>query len=116
MRQSAVADPRFVATPVERLLSAGSLGGRRRLIQRDRALDNPTAGRVCRDATGLPVVDRDRNAVSLITSISDVFGSGIIVPGTEIILHNRGLILRWMQPIQIMPLQASACATRSFPP
>jgi gamma-glutamyltranspeptidase/glutathione hydrolase len=85
-----VADPRFVATPVERLLSAEYLGGRRRLIQRDRALDNPTAGRVYGDTTYLTVVDRDRNAVSLITSISDVFGSGIIVPGTGIILHNRG--------------------------
>ena len=85
-----VADPRFVETPVEHLLSAEYLGGRRGLIQRDRALENPPAGRVYGDTTYLTVVDRDRNAVSLITSISDVFGSGIIVPGTGIILHNRG--------------------------
>ncbi len=87
---SYVADPRFVETPVERLLSAEYLGGRRGLIQPDRALDNPPAGRVYGDTTYFTVVDRDRNAVSLITSISDVFGSGIIVPGTGIILHNRG--------------------------
>jgi gamma-glutamyltranspeptidase/glutathione hydrolase len=87
---SYVADPRFVETPVERLLSAEYLGRRRGLIERDRALYNPPAGRVYGDTTYLTVVDRDRNAVSLITSISDVFGSGIIVPGTGIILHNRG--------------------------
>ncbi len=85
-----VADPRFVETPVERLLSAEYLGQRRGLIDQDRALDSPPAGRVFGDTTYLTVVDRDRNAVSLITSISDVFGSGIIVPGTGIILHNRG--------------------------
>jgi len=85
-----VADPRFVQTPVERLLSTEYLTARRNLIQPERALDNPTAGRVYGDTTYLTVVDRDRNAVSLITSISDVFGSGIIVPGTGIILHNRG--------------------------
>jgi gamma-glutamyltranspeptidase / glutathione hydrolase len=85
-----VADPRFVETPVERLLSADYLGQRRELIEQDRALDSPAAGRIYGDTTYLTVVDRDRNAVSLITSISDVFGSGIIVPETGIILHNRG--------------------------
>ncbi len=85
-----VADPRFVATPLDLLLSADYLRERRGLIQQDRALDAPPAGRVYGDTTYLTVVDRDRHAVSLITSISDVFGSGIIVPGTGVILHNRG--------------------------
>jgi gamma-glutamyltranspeptidase/glutathione hydrolase len=85
-----VADPRFAATPVDRLLSADYLSERRQLIRQDRALDAPGAGRVYGDTTYLTVVDRDRNAVSLITSISDIFGSGIIVPQTGVILHNRG--------------------------
>ncbi len=85
-----VADPRFAVTPVERLLSQKYLRERRALIELDRALEAPPAGRVYGDTTYLTVVDRDRNAVSLITSISDVFGSGIIVPGTGVILHNRG--------------------------
>ena len=85
-----VADPRFAATPVERLLSVDYLSQRRGLIRPDRALDAPPAGRVYGDTTYLTVIDRDRNAVSLITSISDVFGSGIIVPETGVILHNRG--------------------------
>jgi len=84
-----VGDPRFSDIPVEKLLSASYLDDRAALIQKDRALDNPTAGRIYGDTTYLTVVDKDRNAVSLITSISDVFGSGIIVPGTGVILHNR---------------------------
>lgn len=87
---NAVGDPRFSPVPVERMLSDTYIHARSALIQKDHALDNPTAGRIYGDTTYLTVVDRDRNAVSLITSISDVFGSGIIVPGTGIILHNRG--------------------------
>jgi gamma-glutamyltranspeptidase / glutathione hydrolase len=87
---AAVADPRFVTTPLNILLSKDHLRERRRVIQKDRALDAPPAGRVYGDTSYLTVVDRNRNAVSLITSISDVFGSGIIVPGTGVILHNRG--------------------------
>jgi len=78
------------ASPVDRLLSADYLSQKRALIRQDRALDAPAAGRVYGDTSYLTVVDRDRNAVSLITSISDVFGSGIIVPETGVILHNRG--------------------------
>ena len=86
----AVGDPRFSQVPVERLLSNSYIHDRTALIDPDRALDNPAAGRIYGDTTYLTVMDKDRNAVSLITSISDVFGSGIIVPGTGIILHNRG--------------------------
>jgi gamma-glutamyltranspeptidase/glutathione hydrolase len=85
-----VADPRFRQTPVERLLSDDYIAARRSLIDPARALDNPCAGRVYGDTTYLTVMDKDRNAVSLITSISDVFGSGLIVPGAGVVLHNRG--------------------------
>lgn len=84
-----VADPRLSDVPVERLLSDAYLHPRSALIQPNHSLENPTAGRIYGDTTYLTVVDKDRNAVSLITSISDVFGSGIIVPGTGIVLHNR---------------------------
>ena len=36
------------------------------------------------------LINSNANAVSLITSISDVFGSGMVEPGTGIILRNRG--------------------------
>jgi len=52
-------------------------------------LDCPPAGRVFGDTTYLTVVDRDRMAVSLITSISGPFGSGLVVPGTGVVLNNR---------------------------
>ena len=38
----------------------------------------------------LCVVDGDRMAVSLIQSLYDSFGSGIVAPGTGIVLQNRG--------------------------
>ena len=98
-----VADPRFAETPVGALLSR-ELRARRALIDPARALDAPPAGRVYGDTTYLTVVDRNRNAVSLITSISDVFGSGIIVPGTGVILHNRGA------DFEIDPAHANAAA------
>jgi gamma-glutamyltranspeptidase/glutathione hydrolase len=42
------------------------------------------------DTIYLTVVDRDGNVVSLIQSIFEVFGSGIVAGDTGIALHNRG--------------------------
>jgi gamma-glutamyltranspeptidase/glutathione hydrolase len=38
------------------------------------------------------VVDKDGNAVSMIQSLFAAFGSGRMVPGTGITLHNRGAL------------------------
>ena len=42
------------------------------------------------DTCHVAVVDRDGTAVSMIASIFEDFGSGIAVPGTGILLQNRG--------------------------
>ena len=42
------------------------------------------------DTVYISVVDKDGNACSLINSLFEAFGTGIIVPETSVALHNRG--------------------------
>ena len=84
-----VADARFLKAPIELLLDPAFIAARRACLDRDHASENPPAGRVFGDTTYLTVVDRNRMAVSLITSISGPFGSGLVVPGTGVVLNNR---------------------------
>jgi gamma-glutamyltranspeptidase/glutathione hydrolase len=42
------------------------------------------------DTVYLAAADRFGNVVSLINSLFDSFGSGVVVPGTGIVLHSRG--------------------------
>ncbi len=84
-----IGDPRFGTVDVEQLLSDAFIASRRSLIRMDRAMPTPTAGTLAGNTTYFTVVDKDRNAVSFITSISDVFGSGMVAGDTGIILHNR---------------------------
>ena len=78
-----------ISAQVDQLLSDAFIASRRSVIRMDRAIPTATAGRLPRDTTYFTVVDKDRNAVSFITSISDVFGSGMVAGDTGIILHNR---------------------------
>jgi gamma-glutamyltranspeptidase/glutathione hydrolase len=84
-----VGDPRFGHVDVEQLLSDAFITSRRGLIRMDRAIPAPTAGGLHGNTTYFTVVAKDRNAVSFITSISDIFGSGMVAGDTGIILHNR---------------------------
>jgi gamma-glutamyltranspeptidase/glutathione hydrolase len=66
------------------------LATRRALIDRDRA-GTPVAGALPTGGTVyLCVVDGERRACSLIQSVYQGFGSGIVAPGTGISLQNRG--------------------------
>ena len=84
-----IADPRYMKVTVEQLLSERYARDRRELIT-DRALDpkvgDPTYGGTVYFATA----DREGNMVSMIQSNYRGFGSGIVIPGTGIALHNRG--------------------------
>jgi len=87
--ESCIGDPRFDLIEVEKLLSDAFITSRRHLIRMDKALPTPSAGRIPGDTTYFTLVDKNRNAVSFITSISDIFGSGIVVENTGVVLHNR---------------------------
>ena len=84
-----VADPRFMKFSARELLSEAYAAERRALIG-DKALD-PTPGTPSRGGTVyLATADGEGNMVSMIQSNYMGFGSGLVVPGTGIALHNRG--------------------------
>jgi gamma-glutamyltranspeptidase/glutathione hydrolase len=84
-----IGDPHFRELDVEELLSDDFIAARRDCIQLDKALTAPTAGSLRGDTTFFTIIDKDRNAVSFITSLSDMFGSGMVAGDTGILLHNR---------------------------
>ncbi len=87
------ADPAFADVPVDGLISPEYAARRRDMIMRSFAWSRIPAGDprlASGDTVYLTVVDEDRNAVSLIQSVYNDFGSGIVPPGTGFALQNRG--------------------------
>lgn len=83
-------DPAFVDVPVDQLLSRVHARALRQRVDPAHAADDPGSGPVAGDhTTYLATVDRDGNAVSLIQSVFDDFGSGVVVEGTGVLLNNR---------------------------
>lgn len=112
-------DPWFTAIPYAGLLSDAYASVRRAEIDPHRATPDATAGNpwpfdgsarssgvsaiVPPDVghtTHISVVDRDRNMVALTSTLGDLFGSGVVVPGTGILLNNGGT---WFDPRPGMP-------------
>ncbi len=89
-----VADPDFVAIPLGPLLAKKYSESRRNLIDKSRAGEKVTAGVPDRggDTVYLAATDRDGNSISLINSLYQAFGSGLVVEGTGICLQNRGAL------------------------
>lgn len=94
-RDRFLADPEFSPVPVDRLISKAYAADRAKVIRRDTVVAPDRSGEA-RDGNGdtiyLAVVDKDGNAVSMIQSLFASFGSGRMVPGTGITLHNRGAL------------------------
>jgi gamma-glutamyltranspeptidase/glutathione hydrolase len=90
VRDTHVADARFMRTPVPALIDKAFAGRLADLIDRTRRVALPPAPTPGGDTTYVTVVDRDRMAVSMINSLSLAFGVGIATEKSGILLQNRG--------------------------
>ena len=87
-------DPAFVKDmPTERLVSKEHAALLRKTIREDRAsVSSPTTFEwpaESAETTHFSVVDADRNAVALTTTLEDSYGSKIVVPGAGFLLNNE---------------------------
>jgi gamma-glutamyltranspeptidase / glutathione hydrolase len=110
--QKYVADPRFSKVPVAGMLSMDYARDRAKLIDASRArceLMPGTPPVIHGDTIYLSVVDRDGNIVSLIQSLYQHFGSGVVVDGYGFALQNRGGLF------EMHPEHPNALAPRKRP-
>ena len=91
-RDRFVADPEFAEIPVDHLLSEEFARQQFARIDMNQALQQPVTSAMPhhKDTVYLTVVDKDRNACSIINSIFHSFGSGLVAGSTGINLQNRG--------------------------
>jgi gamma-glutamyltranspeptidase/glutathione hydrolase len=89
---SYVTDPSLMRVAVSDLLSKAYSDTRRRMIRADQAMAAVDAGVPPGhpDTVYISCVDGQGNACSFINSVYMGFGTGLVVPGTGIALHNRG--------------------------
>lgn len=94
-RATHLGDPAFVRVPVNELISPAYLDQLKNSIDPDKA--SPSAGIQAGDptrkegqgnTTHLCAVDADRNVAAITQSLNGWFGSGVVVPGTGILLNN----------------------------
>ena len=90
-RDALISDPATFTPDIDELLSEARIGPLRKAIHMMRA--SPAAEwelPAHKDTVYLTVVDKDRNAISLINSIFSSFGSGIYAAKSGVLLQNRG--------------------------
>lgn len=92
LRDRYVSDPALTEVPLERLLSAEQARAIARAVQTGSDVTSPESRTGDGDTVLLCVIDQNGNAVALIQSLYGSFGSGRMVPGTGIVLHNRGAL------------------------
>ncbi len=101
-RSEHLGDPDFVKVPVQQLISRDYALQRRQEIRMDsvrrssevKPVDRQTLlryikGNESSDTSHLTVIDPQRNAVSLTFTINYGFGSGVVTPGTGILLNDE---------------------------
>jgi gamma-glutamyltranspeptidase / glutathione hydrolase len=87
-----VGDADHLDASAEHLLSDSFIAERRSWLdpRKAQARVDPGPLRTASETIYLTTADAEGNMVSLINSVYDAFGSGIVVPGTGFALHNRG--------------------------
>ncbi len=87
-----VGEPAQMTVPAAALLGDAFVAQRRAQIDPAHAADRPAPGKAATasETIYLTVADSAGNMVSFINSLYDLFGSGVVVPGTGFALHDRG--------------------------
>lgn len=97
-RDSSVADPVAMRVSVDDLLQSQRLHAIAGAIEPTGSAPGATVTEETQDHPNtvfVSAVDSEGNVVSLIQSLFHAFGSGIVVPGTGVVLHNRGSLFRF---------------------
>ena len=84
-----IGDPAHARLPLEALLSK-AYAAKRRAAFDPRKAQAYAAGDPEGDTTGFVVADGHGNVASVIQSLFNPFGSGVVAPGTGVLLQNRG--------------------------
>ena len=84
-----VADPEHARVPVGAMLAKDYAANRRAEFDPDKAKMHAW-GELDGDTTGFVVADGRGNILSVIQSLYRGFGSGVVPPGTGVVLQNRG--------------------------
>ncbi len=91
-RAKLLGDPDFVKVPVKTLASPAYAASQARRITPGSPLPLPDADRSPAEGletTHLSVIDGEGMAVSMTLSINTPFGSGVVIPGTGVLLNNH---------------------------
>jgi gamma-glutamyltranspeptidase/glutathione hydrolase len=112
-----VADPRVADVPIDAMLSKEYATTRRNCISNDTALAEVSYGRprAHGDTVYITAVDGQGNACSLINSLYQSFGTGLVVPDTGIALQTtlKVVSVHIKQSSQLWLLMITKCGLAS---